>query len=102
MLSLVTSSFSKRQKRMTRLSQFSLIFVLITFTSCGPSTPELKGFDRNKWKNDQNGCNQQREDLCKIVLANKDQLLGLGEMDIIEVLGNPDQQELYSRNQKFY
>ena len=87
---------------MTRLSQFSLIFVLITFTSCGPSTPELKGFDRNKWKNDQNGCNQQREDLCKIVLANKDQLLGLGEMDIIEVLGNPDQQELYSRNQKFY
>lgn len=84
-----------------RLSLLSLLLV-ITISSCGPSIPELKEFDRDTWKNDQNGCNNKREALSKVVLDNKDLLLGLGEMDIIDVLGNPDQQELYSRNQKFY
>jgi len=85
-----------------RQSQLSFLILLIISIACGKSVPELAGFDRQVWKNDQNGCHQQREVLSKIVLEHKDALLGLGEMDIIKILGNPDQQELYSRNQKFY
>lgn len=29
-------------------------------------------------------------------------MLGLEEMQVIELLGRPDQNELYKRNQKFY
>ena len=32
----------------------------------------------------------------------KTKLLGLDEMQLVELLGSPDQNELYSRNQKFY
>jgi hypothetical protein len=36
------------------------------------------------------------------LLSQKDKLLALSELDIVEVLGKPDEQELYKRNQKFY
>ena len=77
-------------------------FLLFVVFACGKSLPEIKGFDREVWKNDQNGCASKRLPLSDAVLATKDKLLGFGEMDIVAVLGNPDQQELYSRNQKFY
>lgn len=32
----------------------------------------------------------------------KEKLLGLDEMQTVTLLGSPDQNELYSRNQKFY
>jgi len=32
----------------------------------------------------------------------KEELKGLSEKDIINLLGRPDQNELYKRNQKFY
>jgi hypothetical protein len=86
-------------KHRHRFDLFSLLFVLF---ACGSSSPEIKGFDRDAWKNDQNGCASKRLQLSDAVLATKEKLLGLGEIDIVSVLGNPDQQELYSRNQKFY
>jgi hypothetical protein len=86
---------------MTHLSRLSLLVILLLI-ACGKSGPAIEGFDRAVWKNDQNGCGAHRATLSEVVLKNKDQLLGLGEMDIISVLGNPDQWELYSRNQKFY
>lgn len=32
----------------------------------------------------------------------KEKLLGLDEVQTVKLLGSPDQEELYSRNQKFY
>lgn len=34
--------------------------------------------------------------------AEKEKLLSLNELQIVELLGRPDQNELYKRNQKFY
>ena len=36
------------------------------------------------------------------MVAQKNDLLALSETDIITLLGKPDQNELYKRNQKFY
>ena len=36
------------------------------------------------------------------LLRQKDKLKGLSQDDIVEVLGKPDQNELYKRNQKFF
>jgi hypothetical protein len=87
---------------MKRLPRFDVLALFLFLVACGKSLPDIKGFDRDRWKNDRNGCGMQRAALSDAVLLSKDQLLGLSEMDIVAVLGNPDQQELYSRNQKFY
>ena len=36
------------------------------------------------------------------ILSQKEKLLALSELDIVDLLGKPDQEELYKRNQKFY
>lgn len=36
------------------------------------------------------------------LMDQKAELLALSELDIVELLGRPDQNELYTRNQKFY
>src|SRR5687768_7890030 len=84
------------------LPRFNILVLLLLLAACGKSLPEIEDFDRDVWKNDQNGCGSKRLLLSEAVLLSKEKLLGLGEMDIVSVLGNPDQQELYSRNQKFY
>jgi outer membrane protein assembly factor BamE (lipoprotein component of BamABCDE complex) len=40
--------------------------------------------------------------MIKPLQEQKNKLQGLTEMQIIALLGRPDQNELYSRNQKFY
>ena len=36
------------------------------------------------------------------MVSQKDKLLALSELDVVHVLGKPDEEELYKRNQKFY
>ncbi len=36
------------------------------------------------------------------MVAQQDKLLALEELQIVELLGKPDQNELYKRNQKFF
>jgi hypothetical protein len=38
----------------------------------------------------------------RALTAEQTKLKGLSEMDVISMLGKPDQNELYKRNQKFY
>jgi hypothetical protein len=76
---------------------FSLILV-----TCGMPLPDLAPIDLDKWKNDKGGCNQHRITFLTELENQKDELKGLSEKDIIQLLGRPDQNELYKRNQKFY
>jgi hypothetical protein len=71
-------------------------------SSCGRSLPHLDGVDDAKWKNDKNGCAGARATMADAVLSQKEELLSLSELEIVDVLGKPDKQELYKRNQKFY
>jgi hypothetical protein len=69
---------------------------------CGKPLPSLDGVNLFDWKNDKNGCIGLRKKMADQVIAQKDKLLALSETDIITLLGKPDQNELYKRNQKFY
>ncbi len=81
----------------------SLLFsvVLVAF-SCGKPLPDLSPIDLQQWKEDKGGCKNIRVNFLSDLSSQKDELKGLSEKDIIGLLGRPDRNELYKRNQKFY
>jgi len=78
--------------------------VIIFFAAggCARPTPELTGFDLTRWKNDKQGCNGYRAATRNKLTAELDLLRGVKEMQVIELLGKPDENELYKRNQKYF
>ena len=80
-------------------SFFLLSFLLL---SCGKEVPMLNGVDLDKWKSDKDACGGYRQSIAASLTLEISKLKGLSEMDIIGLLGKPDQNELYKRNQKFY
>jgi hypothetical protein len=58
--------------------------------------------DLEQWKDDKNGCQNIRAGMRKAIDREKNKLLSLGEMQVVELLGKPDQNELSRRNQKFF
>ena len=80
-----------------------ILLAMVALTlACAGASPELKNVDLNLWKADHMGCEGHRQEFEQPLLDQKDQLLGLSEMEIVSVLGKPDVNELYKRNQKFY
>lgn len=84
---------------MPRISLAALVLCLV---ACSKPMPDLKGIDRVVWKDDKNGCNGKRSLMEGAITAEKEKLKGLSEMDVVELLGKPDEHELYKRNQKFF
>jgi len=82
------------------LKQLFIICILISSFGCGSKTSV--SFDSTMWKSDKNGCKKERLTLYKDVLNNQDELLGLNNRQIISLLGMPERNELYQRNQKFF
>ncbi|HAI76133.1 MAG TPA: hypothetical protein DCM08_07775 [Microscillaceae bacterium] len=80
---------------------YSLFLCLGLLTSC-QDTPALQNFDAKLWQQDRLGCQGKREKLIESLANQADKLKGLGQNQIIELLGKPDLQELHKRNQKFY
>jgi hypothetical protein len=79
-----------------------LLGVLLSFTACKKAI-NLQNFDAKAWQADVKGCNNQRLNLLPTFDSLiKPQLKGLSEGRIAEILGKPDRQELFRRNQKFY
>ena len=77
------------------------IATICLMLNCGRHI-ELEGFDRKLWVEDQNGCNGFRISQHQIIQENQDVLLGLTSRQILRLLGKPDRNELFPRNQKFY
>lgn len=77
------------------------LMILVLF-SCGKELPTLESIDLSHWKDDKNGCGQVRAASVVSLEDQKEKLLGLSEKQINELLGRPDRNELYKRNQKFY
>lgn len=69
---------------------------------CTKTLPTLEGVDTERWRADKNACLGYRHDTEDALTREKDKLKGLSEMDIVDLLGRPDKNELYKRNQKFY
>jgi hypothetical protein len=74
-------------------------FLLI---SCGNPLPHLENIDMEKWRLDKNGCSGIRMHSSQSLNSQKEKLRGLTQNEIVELLGRPDQNELYKRNQKFF
>jgi hypothetical protein len=69
---------------------------------CGKEKESLVGFDSGVWKEDRFGCLKHRKSLSESLIIQKTTLLGRNEMEIVDVLGKPDENELSKRNQKFF
>lgn len=78
---------------------FFILFLILTF-SCS-STPEIAGFDSTRWKADTKGCMGIRAEMVQTASL-EETLIGISESDIVELMGRPDENNLYKRNQKFY
>lgn len=82
-----------------RLSIVTAVFITL---SCSNDHATLGTIDLWKWKDDKNACSGDRTQSIEEFQRHKNELLGLSESEIVEMLGKPDQNELYTRNQKFY
>ena len=87
---------------MRRSASHSIALTFLILASCSRSIPDIDGVDITAWRNDKNGCAGERAKKTDTLLSQKDKLLALSELDIVDLLGKPDEQELYKRNQKFY
>ena len=84
------------------LQRHSLLLLVLLVISCSKPPPTLQNFDTEKWKADKNGCSGERKLLLAALDAQRNDLLGFEELQLVELLGRPDQNELSKRNQKFY
>lgn len=80
----------------------SVILILLVLTGCGKPLPTLDNLDLEQWEKDKNACGSYRKDNIETLLAQKEKLLALKEMQIVNLIGRPDRNELYKRNQKFF
>lgn len=78
------------------------LLLLVLVLSCTKPLPTFEGIDLDKWRNDKNGCAGNRQTMGDALSSQSEKLKGLSEMDIVALLGKPDANELYKRNQKFY
>ena len=74
-------------------------FLLI---GCRPELPSLENFDFEKWTNDKKGCKGERALLIKSLKNQKTALLERTQNEIQELLGEPDEHELYERSRKYF
>ncbi len=63
---------------------------------------EIEGFDSAAWQADRLGCGGGRQALRASFDSVRLELKGLTQNEVLDVLGKPDFQRLYERNQKFY
>ena len=102
--------FDNSRKSFLRLGSGSLIrglsivcFLALFALACsGRGGAEITGFDNTSWKADPNGCKGQRLLLMNDLEGNLEQLKGLKNREVMQMLGKPDRNELYKRSQKFF
>ncbi len=78
-----------------------LPIILIIFLF-GCNDISINDFDKEIWKNDKNACKNQRASQIDALIAHKNLILGFSQQEVVDLLGRPDKNELYSRGQKFY
>ena len=79
----------------------TLLALALLLASC-QSGVQLQDFDQTRWQSDTFGCQSQRLELYQSLLRQREQLIGLSQHEIIELLGQPDEHELYQRTRKFF
>jgi len=78
------------------------VFILLACFACDKPLPQLENMDLEIWRKDKNGCHGDRANMVTQLNEQREKLKGLSEDGILKLLGKPDQNELYKRNQKFF
>lgn len=73
---------------------------IIVFLSGCYSIPNIDGFDRAAWN--ANDCQNPRINQQSVIMEQQEKLLAEGQAEIKTLFGQPDEHELYNRNQKFF
>lgn len=79
----------------------ALYFIAIILVFACTSVPSLDNFDRQLWIEDSNGCSSRRISQVASLLEQEDKILGLKDLEVMELLGQPDETNLYQRTQRF-
>jgi outer membrane protein assembly factor BamE (lipoprotein component of BamABCDE complex) len=87
---------------MNKLPLLLVLAFLLILPSCQKKALHLGGFDTSTWQKDRMGCEGLRSQMVDKLEDIKEQLMGIKSEDIAELLGMPDKNELYKRNQKFF
>jgi hypothetical protein len=87
-----------KQNSISKISFFLIGIALLT--ACGVK-PSL-GFNTDLWKSDKDGCKLERLKLYRILMDNQEELLDMNTRQIVKLLGVPERNQLYKRNQKFF
>jgi hypothetical protein len=77
-----------------------LALVLLVISACQKS-PNVPGFDTDKWKAAA-VCSNERMDLAEVIVKNEASLLSATQPDIEALLGVAPKHELHGRNEKFF
>jgi hypothetical protein len=81
---------------------FSFLLLLVLVGGCGKPLPTLDSINIERWQQDKFACSGYRATVLHELDIQKDKLLALDEQKIMALLGRPDRNELYKRNQKFF
>jgi hypothetical protein len=92
----IRSGFSKKTTWL--ICSFGLISIL---SSC-VKTIEIKGFDKDRWDKALTDCSDYRIEIADHLVTNKSFMLESTQEEIQKLLGQAEEHELYSRNQKFF
>lgn len=76
-------------------------FFIISFTNCNKKI-ELNGFDSAAWKEDKSGCLGKRYKQLTALNQMTEQLSGIGESQMLDILGRPNRYELGERGVRNY
>ena len=77
---------------------FALWFCLV---ACD-RVPQIEGFEPEVWKSDFSGCKGARTKLSPILENKRKELKGVGEHELLEVLGKPNSVQLLERQQRYF
>ena len=81
-----------------------LTFLLLLFllARCN-DVPIIDGFQKDMWANDLKECRNYLESKgAKLLIDQKNNILGISQNELMQLLGKPDRQQLAKRNQKFF
>lgn len=85
---------------MNLFNRITTFFFGMLIILAGCSTPDIEGFDKEIWMNDRKACNGKRSEQAKILLKNKDQIKGMDDDKVIDLLGKPERTQQFERGKK--
>ena len=81
----------------------SISFVsLFFFISCSTILPKIDGMDYEAWVADKYGCSGKRIELVSLIDLNSEKFLRYNQNEMIDILGRPENQTLFTRSQTIF